>query len=132
MYCKIVRKIFFFTFKKLTLLKWKIFKIRERSTFSNVRIYYRIMKIKHPFQIVFLFAIRWPTIIFLFYILFNCGHVDVGTCPHQVLAATLTLSNHSDLIFLNNVAFHIIEDLFTSYEGIRQVKTSYGTYIDLL
>ena len=21
-----------------------------------------------------------------------CGHVDVGTCPHQVLAATLTLS----------------------------------------
>ena len=20
-----------------------------------------------------------------------CGHVDVGTCPHQVLAATLTL-----------------------------------------
>ena len=22
----------------------------------------------------------------------TCGHVDVGTCPHQVLAATLTLS----------------------------------------
>ena len=22
-----------------------------------------------------------------------CGHVDVGTCPHQVLAATLTLSH---------------------------------------
>ena len=21
-----------------------------------------------------------------------CGHVDVGTCPHQVLAVTLTLS----------------------------------------
>ena len=21
-----------------------------------------------------------------------CGHVDVGTCPHQVLAATLNLS----------------------------------------
>ena len=21
-----------------------------------------------------------------------CGHVDMGTCPHQVLAATLTLS----------------------------------------
>ena len=22
----------------------------------------------------------------------TCGHVDVGMCPHQVLAATLTLS----------------------------------------
>ena len=22
-----------------------------------------------------------------------CGHVDVGMCPHQVLAATLTLSH---------------------------------------
>jgi hypothetical protein len=22
----------------------------------------------------------------------TCGHVDVGTCPHQVLASTLTLS----------------------------------------
>ena len=25
-----------------------------------------------------------------------CGHVDVGTCPHQVLAATLTLSQPGD------------------------------------
>ena len=27
-----------------------------------------------------------------------CGHVDEGTCPHQVLAATLTLSQPGEQI----------------------------------
>ena len=33
----------------------------------------------------------------------NCGHVEVGTCPHQVLAATLTLFQPGEADYTHHI-----------------------------
>ena len=58
-----------------------------------------------------------------------CGHVDVGTCPHQILAATLTVFRPVDtqykniMYYVSNVpcTFDVSSFLFQKYLKIRQL-----------
>ena len=52
----------------------------------------------------------------------TCGNVDVGTCPHQVLAATLTLSQQRGQILKSTSAFAPTMSFESSYVGYFYAK----------